>query len=167
VEHWPVIQMSWELLDVVSADGGILPSFTDFITTPETSGPLYIRSDAYHTQITEYFLETRSGFSFQSPRRSRSQRLPGSSPWGSYFTSSSNWNDLLLTSIINFRFFTACTTWRHRLPTDYHRMARGQFQLDSWPALVWGFFIISRILDMRCVRFMQGSVTGLSFRTWI
>jgi len=58
VEHWPVIQMSWELLDVVSADGGILRSFTDFITTPETSGPLYIRSDVYHTQITEYFLET-------------------------------------------------------------------------------------------------------------
>jgi len=57
VKHWPVIQMSWELLDVVSLDDEILRSFTDFITTPETSGPLYIRSDVYDTQIAEYFLE--------------------------------------------------------------------------------------------------------------
>ena len=58
VRHWPVIQMSWELLAVVSVDGEIFCSFTVFITTPEISGPLYIRPDVYHTQITEYSLET-------------------------------------------------------------------------------------------------------------
>ena len=56
VAHWPVIQMSWDLLDVVR--GATLRSFAEFITTPEISGPLYIRSDVYHTQITEYSLET-------------------------------------------------------------------------------------------------------------
>jgi hypothetical protein len=56
--HWPVIQLSWELLCFVSVEGGILSSFTDFITTPEIPGPFYISPDVYHTQITEYSLET-------------------------------------------------------------------------------------------------------------
>ena len=34
----------------------ILCSFTNFITIPELSGPLYISPDIYHTQITEYLL---------------------------------------------------------------------------------------------------------------
>ena len=37
---------------------GILCSFTNFITTAELSGRLYISPDIYHTQITEYLLET-------------------------------------------------------------------------------------------------------------
>jgi hypothetical protein len=58
LRDWGVIQPSWELLDFVSAEGGILSSFTDFITTPEISRFLYISPDVYHTQITEYSLET-------------------------------------------------------------------------------------------------------------
>ena len=51
------IALSWDLLDWFSK--GIPRSFTKFITTPEISGPeFYIRSDIYHTQITEYSLET-------------------------------------------------------------------------------------------------------------
>ena len=50
------IMLSWDLLFWVSEEGRIPSSFTDFITTPELSGPLYISSDIYHTQITEYFL---------------------------------------------------------------------------------------------------------------
>ena len=56
---WPTrhrIILSWDLLAWISAEGRISSSFTDFITTPELSGPLYISSDIYHTQITEYFL---------------------------------------------------------------------------------------------------------------
>ena len=35
-----------------------IPSFfTNFITTPVLSGPLYISPDMYHTQVTEYLLE--------------------------------------------------------------------------------------------------------------
>jgi hypothetical protein len=56
--HWPVIQLSWKLLCFVSVEGKILSFFTDFITTPEISGPLYISPDVYYTQITEYSLET-------------------------------------------------------------------------------------------------------------
>ena len=56
--HWPVIQLSWELLSFVSVEGRILPSFTDFITAREISGYLYISPDVYHTQITEFSLET-------------------------------------------------------------------------------------------------------------
>ena len=49
--------LSWELLDWFRK--GIPRSLTEFITTPEISGPeFYIRSDVYHTQITEYSLET-------------------------------------------------------------------------------------------------------------
>ena len=52
------IALSWDLLDWISGMYGIPCSFTDFITTPELSGPLYISPDIYHTQITEYSLET-------------------------------------------------------------------------------------------------------------
>ena len=51
------ILLSWDLLDWISEKDGIHGSFTNFITTPELSGPLYISPDVYHTQITEYFLE--------------------------------------------------------------------------------------------------------------
>ena len=49
--------LSWNLITWFKE--GIPRSFTKFITTPEISGPeFYIRSDIYHTQITEYSLET-------------------------------------------------------------------------------------------------------------
>ena len=51
------ITLSLDLLDWISWKYGIPCSFTDFITTPELSGPLYISPDIYHTQITEYSLE--------------------------------------------------------------------------------------------------------------
>lgn len=47
-------ELSLELLVWVSVEGKILSSFTDFITTPEISGALYISPDIYHTQITEF-----------------------------------------------------------------------------------------------------------------
>ena len=51
------IALSWDLLAWFRM--GIPRSLTEFITTPEISGPeFYIRSDIYHTQITEYSLET-------------------------------------------------------------------------------------------------------------
>ena len=51
------IALSWDLLAWFPK--GIPRSLTKFITTPEISGPeFYIRSDIYHTQITEYSLET-------------------------------------------------------------------------------------------------------------
>ena len=56
---WPPqykTMLSWDLLAWISEEGRIPSSFTDFITTPELSGPLYISSDIYHTQIAEYFL---------------------------------------------------------------------------------------------------------------
>ena len=52
------IVLSWDLLSWISVEGGIPCSFTNFITTPELSGPLYISPDIYHTQITEYSLKT-------------------------------------------------------------------------------------------------------------
>ena len=52
------IALSWELLAWLSWKNRIPRSFTDFITTPELSGPFYISSNDYHTQITEYSLET-------------------------------------------------------------------------------------------------------------
>ena len=50
--------LSRDFLDWISAEGGLgIPrSFTNFITTPELSGPFYISPDNYHTQITEYLL---------------------------------------------------------------------------------------------------------------
>ena len=61
MRHWTAIQISWDCyLDIVSVDSddAILHSFTDFITTPEISGPLYISPDVYHPQITEHSPET-------------------------------------------------------------------------------------------------------------
>ena len=51
------VVLSRELVVWISVEGRILSSFTNFITTPELSGPLYIRPDIYHTQITEYSLQ--------------------------------------------------------------------------------------------------------------
>ena len=51
------IVLSWDLLAWISAEGRIPSSFTNFITTPELSGPLYISPRMYHTQVTEYLLE--------------------------------------------------------------------------------------------------------------
>ena len=50
------IVLSWNLLAWISVEDRIPCSFTDFITTPELSGPLYISPDVYHTQVTEYLL---------------------------------------------------------------------------------------------------------------
>ena len=52
------IILSWDLLAWISAEDKISCSFTNFITTPELSGPLYISPDIYHTQITEHSLGT-------------------------------------------------------------------------------------------------------------
>ena len=51
------VSLSLDLLDWISWEYRIPCSFTDFITTPELSGPLYISPDIYHTQITEYSLD--------------------------------------------------------------------------------------------------------------
>ena len=51
------ITLSLDLLDWITWKRGILCSFTDFITTPELSGPLYVSPDIYHTQISEYLLK--------------------------------------------------------------------------------------------------------------
>ena len=51
------ISLSWDLLDWITVEGKILCSFTDFITTRELSGPLYISPNIYHTQVTEYSLQ--------------------------------------------------------------------------------------------------------------
>ena len=52
------IVISWDLLAWILVEGRIPRSFTNFITIPELSGPLYISlsPDIYHTQITEYLL---------------------------------------------------------------------------------------------------------------
>ena len=50
------IVLSWDLLAWVLVEGKIPCSFTNFITIPELSGPLYIRPDIFHAQITEYLL---------------------------------------------------------------------------------------------------------------
>ena len=47
------IVLSWDLLGWISVEDEILRSFTNFITTRQLSGPLYISPDIYHTQITE------------------------------------------------------------------------------------------------------------------
>ena len=52
------IVLSWDLLAWISPGNKIVRSFTNFITTLELSGPLYISPDIYHTQITEYSLKT-------------------------------------------------------------------------------------------------------------
>ncbi|KAF8816498.1 hypothetical protein BYT27DRAFT_7182054 [Phlegmacium glaucopus] len=53
-----IVQLSWGLLVERSINGRISSFFTDFMTTPERSGSLYMSPDVYHTQITEYSLET-------------------------------------------------------------------------------------------------------------
>jgi hypothetical protein len=50
------VALSWNLLTWISVDGRIPYSFSNFITIPELSGPLYISPDIFHTQITEYLL---------------------------------------------------------------------------------------------------------------
>ena len=50
--------LSWDLLAWISTMDTIPYSFTNFITTQELSGPFFISPDIYHTQITEYSLET-------------------------------------------------------------------------------------------------------------
>ena len=52
------IILSRELLAWMLLKDKILCSFTNFITTPGLSGPLYISPGIYHSQITEYSLET-------------------------------------------------------------------------------------------------------------
>ena len=51
------IVLSWDLLGLTTMKGRIPSFFTNFITTPVLSGPLYISPDIYHTQVTEYLLE--------------------------------------------------------------------------------------------------------------
>ena len=56
---WPPqyrIVLSWELLLWMLVEGRIPCFFTNFITTRELSGPLYISPEVYHTQVTEYLL---------------------------------------------------------------------------------------------------------------
>ena len=53
------IVIPWDLLSWMSVEGRILSSFTNFITTPELSGLLYISQDIYHAQITEYYQEKK------------------------------------------------------------------------------------------------------------
>ena len=48
------IELSWHLLSWISVKGRIPCSFTNFITTSELSGPLYISPDIYHTQIRTF-----------------------------------------------------------------------------------------------------------------
>ena len=55
--HYRIV-LSLELLAWISRRDRIPSSFTNFITTPELSGPCYISTDIYHTQITEYSLGT-------------------------------------------------------------------------------------------------------------
>ena len=47
---------SCKLLYRMTMMGRIPFSFTNFITTPELSGPFYISPDIYHTQIAVYSL---------------------------------------------------------------------------------------------------------------
>ena len=52
------IVLSYALLDRLTMEGRIAPSFTNFITTQELSSSFYISPDIYRTQITEYSLQT-------------------------------------------------------------------------------------------------------------
>ena len=58
VTQYSTVILSWDLLAWISVEGRIPSSFTNFITTPELSGSLYISPDIYHTQVTEYSLQT-------------------------------------------------------------------------------------------------------------
>ena len=46
------------LLTWMSMEDGIPVSFTNFVTSPELSGPLHISPVVYHTQITQYSLQS-------------------------------------------------------------------------------------------------------------
>ena len=50
------IVLSLNLLAWILVEGRIPCFFTNFITIPDLSGPLYISPEIYHTQITEYLL---------------------------------------------------------------------------------------------------------------
>ena len=50
------IVLSLDLVAWILVEGIIPCFFTNFITSPELSGPLYISPDIYHTQISEYLL---------------------------------------------------------------------------------------------------------------
>ena len=52
------IVLSCALIKLMTMDGRIPFSFTNFITTQELSGPFYISPEIFHTQITEYSLLT-------------------------------------------------------------------------------------------------------------
>ena len=52
------IVLSCALLTLMTMNGRIPFSFTNFITTQELSGPFYISPNIYHSQITEYSLLT-------------------------------------------------------------------------------------------------------------
>ena len=52
------IQLTLDLLTWISPECRIPCSFTNFITTPELSGPLYISPSIFHTQITEFLLKS-------------------------------------------------------------------------------------------------------------
>ena len=56
------IVLSWYLLAWMSVENRIPYSFTNFITTAELSGPFHISPDFYHTQVTEYSLDTIHGW---------------------------------------------------------------------------------------------------------
>ena len=51
------IVLSRDLLYWISEKGRIPCSFTNFITTPDLSGPFYISQGICHTQIIKYILE--------------------------------------------------------------------------------------------------------------
>jgi hypothetical protein len=56
------IALSWDLLAWISGMDRTPCSFTaNFFTIPESSGPFYIGTDLFHTQITEYSLGTILG----------------------------------------------------------------------------------------------------------
>ena len=52
------LALSWDFLAWIPGEDRILCSLTNFVTTAELSGSFYISPDIYHTQITEYLLET-------------------------------------------------------------------------------------------------------------
>ena len=51
------IVLSTSLLAWITVEGRIPCTFTNFIATPELSGPFYISPGIYHTQIMEFLLE--------------------------------------------------------------------------------------------------------------
>jgi len=75
------IVLSWDLLDWILVERRIPCLFTNFITTPELSGTLYISPDIYHTQITEYSLQTiYEPYPLHLPNWSFREHLSGALP---------------------------------------------------------------------------------------